>query len=371
MSKIIITAPGTPLRRSIDHILGSLCPQPAGKRIWVKPNMLGPFEPAQGVTTSPEVLEAVVDALLNRRASVVVGDNPGVPGNQEGIAAITGILNASKGCWRNIGADASKIRLAGRWSDVTINISSIWLQADMIINLPCLKTHALTLMTGAIKNMFGGVPGRTKSYLHTLAPSAKSFAELLVEIYSIRPPEITIMDALNVMEGNGPSGGRLRPLGVIIGGDNSVSVDAVGSMIMGCRPEKIPLLREAYRRELGEIDPGKLDVEGEIPLLPRFKMPSTTMASIASRFNPLAAIYAVVPQIIKDKCIRCGLCARTCRSRAIIEKEALYFIDYNRCISCYCCAEVCPRQAIRLPSARDDLFQRIFHLFAKRFRDES
>ncbi|MDD4559089.1 MAG: DUF362 domain-containing protein, partial [bacterium] len=366
MGKIIITAPGAPLRRSIDHILDSLCPQPAGKKIWVKPNMLGPFEPAQGVTTSPKVLEAVVDALLNRQASVVVGDNPGVPGNQEGIAAITGILDASKGCWRNIGVNTSAVRLTGRWSDITINISSIWLQADLIINLPCLKTHALTLMTGAVKNMFGGVPGRTKSYLHTLAPSANSFAELLVEIYSIRPPEIVIMDALKVMEGNGPSGGKLRPLGVIIGGDNSVSVDAAGSMIMGRRPERIPLLREAYRRELGEIDLSKLAVEGEVPVLPHFKMPSNIIASIANRFNSLAAIYAVVPQIIKDKCIRCGLCARTCRSQAIIEKEPLYYIDYNRCISCYCCAEVCPRQAVRLPHIREELLQRIFHLFRKR-----
>ncbi|MDD3925694.1 MAG: DUF362 domain-containing protein [bacterium] len=366
MSKIILTAPNSPLREGIEHILDSLAPPPAGKTIWVKPNMLGPFAAERGVTTSPEVLEAVVDALLDRHADVIVGDNPGVPGNQENIAKATGLLDASKGCWRNIGADTCEVHLTGRWSDISINISSIWLQADLIINLPCLKTHALTLMTGAVKNMFGGVPGRTKSWLHTLAPSADTFASLLAEIYSIRPPELVIMDALRVMEGNGPSAGRLRPLGIIIGGDNNVSVDAVGCIIMGRRPERIPLLREAARRGLGEIDPDRMLIEGEIPVMDRFKMPSNTLAFVANRFNPLAGVCAVVPQIVEDKCIRCGLCARTCRSTAIIKSNKALQIDRRRCISCYCCAEVCPQQAVRIPRIREDLVRRLFGMFRRR-----
>jgi uncharacterized protein (DUF362 family) len=121
-----------------------MAPELNGKYVWVKPNMLGPFPPEKGVTTSPELVRAVVRALLDRGAEVVVGDNPGsVTPHLESVADVTGIMKASEGCFRNIGLSTVAVSLGGSWSHVHIKVSSIWLEADYIVNLPCLKTHAL------------------------------------------------------------------------------------------------------------------------------------------------------------------------------------------------------------------------------------
>jgi len=189
-----------------------------GTRVLVKPNLLGPYPPERAITTHPAVVQAVVQRLLDEGARVVVGDNSGEigVGTAERVAASTGILEASLGCFADISRQTVQVALPK--SGVSrVTYSEIALEVDHIVSLPKLKTHLQTQITGAVKNSFGLLVGREKTRMHTLRPRPDQFVELVVDVFQVRPPSLIILDAVTGMEGNGPSGGipgrhsRCRP----------------------------------------------------------------------------------------------------------------------------------------------------------------
>jgi uncharacterized protein (DUF362 family) len=237
-----------------------------GRKVWVKPNLLGPHPPEHSVTTDPEIVRHVVRGLRARGAKDIwVADNPGggLQRNVSSYIAPTGVVEASEGCFRGISETPVSISTKSRFiSEFTV--SRIVTEVDVIMNLPVFKTHSLTLLTGAIKNLFGIIPGAQKSYLHTIVKSPYEFAELLVDIYQVIPvPVLTIMDALRGMDGqNGPSGGRVLKLGTLLAARNPVALDSVMAMMAGVEPTVIPTTRIASERGLGPSDPAGLDVSG-------------------------------------------------------------------------------------------------------------
>ena len=323
-----------------------------GKKVLVKPNMLSGRSPAQAVTTHPSIVRAATKWLLDAGAEVVVGDNSSMFGRRENerCARDSGIADAALGCYKNISNDGVAVEVNSRFTRQLV-VSRDVLEADILVSLPKFKTHSLTQVTGAIKNMFGIVVGGEKSRMHAVASSYKNFSEALVDIYQIRPPDLMIMDAVVGMEGNGPSSGDPRQVGKIIASDNGVALDAVMVTMMGKRPTKIHLLKLAAERGLGEIDVSKLDVIGELDTLEKFRMPSTFICHVSGGIasTPFFRFWAIRrPVILADKCKRCKVCVERCPVGAMSIADTIPVIDRKACILCYCCQELCPNDAIDL-----------------------
>jgi len=160
----------------------------SGKIVFIKPNMIGLFPPHQHATTHPLVISAIAKFFREAGAKVIVGDNCGMGGyglNQK-VAQVTGIIDAVNDAYKNIAMNTSLVSLGSKFMD-SIAVSRDILEADVLINVPKMKTHSLTVVTGAVKNMFGIVAGAGKSLCHRLAPGVRDFGELLADIYSIRP----------------------------------------------------------------------------------------------------------------------------------------------------------------------------------------
>ncbi len=322
----------------------------AGKSVLLKPNMLGGWKPEAGVTTHPSLVRAMRLALEERGARVQVGDNPGVAGYGaiERCGKRSGLAEAAGDGWLNMARDWERVDLHSRFGDSTI-VSRAVLEADLLVSLPKFKTHMGTVFTGAIKNSFGFIVGAEKARMHTLAPRPSDFGELLLDIYGLRPPDLVVIDAGTVMEGNGPSNGSLRQVGKLLAGTDGVAVDALAAHMMGVDPNRIPALRAADSRGLGPLELEALQVTGSFEVIPHFKLP---MSLASSRLGGLLQYpgfsFISRPRLKADpeRCNGCGTCSKHCPVNAI-EMGKRPIFNRSACIGCYCCYELCPEQALK------------------------
>ena len=332
------------------------------KIILVKPNLLGAFPPERGVTTDPRIISAIVKELKRYQPkAIIVGDNSGsIHFDPFKIAKITGILDASDGCYINIAKEVIKVRVESKFID-ELFISKVVKEADYVINVPKFKTHSLTTISGAIKNMFGIIPGGKKAQLHTLNRSIDKFAELLIDIYQIRVPDLTIMDAIIGMEGVGPTNGKIRVINKILSSDNGVSLDSVMAAMMGLKPATIELLQVAKERNLGETDISNIIIDGELKVISGFKTPNNGfLQRIRKTVVPhIFNLASVKPIVDHNKCKICKKCIEVCPTLAMTLTNKFPEADRKKCISCFCCDEHCPYGAIILPSWQKDLYNRL------------
>ncbi len=336
----------------------------SGKQIWIKPNLLAPHPPEAGVTTSPELVYELVCELRRRNARrIIVGDNPaGAHRNRiEEYLKPTGVVEASQGCFQNVSVNPVQLPLSSRYT-AKIPVSSLIQEVDVIFNLPVFKTHALTMLTGAIKNIFGIIPGGHKAYLHALAASAEQFAELLVDIYQAVPVKMLhIMDGIRVMDGiNGPSGGRVRRMDLLLASENGVALDAVMAMLAGVDPNSIPTVRIAASRGLGPADRTAIQLHGDFAPIPGFRLPGIGFTNLITRLSrPVyRLIIPCVPVLNRNLCIRCSECAQNCPVQAI-RMTPFPDIDRRKCIRCFCCSEICPAKAMRIASRLQSFWLRM------------
>jgi uncharacterized protein (DUF362 family)/ferredoxin len=337
---------------AVDAVFDAFPLEVTGKRVLVKPNILGGHRPEKAVTTHPSLVAAVVARLKAGGAEVMVGDNSGVHGygRSDEAARVSGIMAAAGDSFIHLGGKPVRHELPGRDIGHAM-ISKDVLAADLVVNLPKLKTHGLTFYTGAVKNTFGYVTGGDKMRIHAQAVTPRRFAEALVDIYAIRPPELNIMDAVEAMEGNGPSNGRPRRVGKILASDNAVCLDATALRLVGKDPQSIPHLAVAAARGLGSIDAADIVVSGDMTPVRDFVMPATfvpgLMGIVLNRF--LSRWINCLPEIDETACKRCGLCSAHCPTGAMTISPGEYpRADKTKCISCYCCQEMCPENAIVL-----------------------
>jgi uncharacterized protein (DUF362 family) len=120
--------------------------------------------------------------------------------------------------------------------------------ADYVINLAKMKTCAHTTVTLGIKNLYGCFQEAKKSRLH------KKLDEVLPFLAKTIRTDMTIVDALTCMEGNGPVVGNPRRLGVIVAGTDVVAVDSFCIGLMGFKPEEIRHVANAARLGVGQIN---------------------------------------------------------------------------------------------------------------------
>lgn len=335
----------------------SAFPDVKGKRILVKPNVLSDSPVEKGITTNPEVVAAVVRLCQEKGAAeVLVGDSPGL--HTPHFAAHTcGIAAVCEEC-------------GARWVDFSdspvtksldngdcVHIARAIDEVDMTISVAKFKTHQLMYTTGAVKNLFGIMPGLNKSPMHLRHPSRTDFASFITSLFSVAKVSYAFIDGIIAMEGAGPANGTLRHLGLLMGGADAYLVDKAQAIIMGYDWHDIPVLaaaRERGHRMDGEVYPildahsltvadfQRVDVERPRGLFGSLILPFFTRGLKRRKETKRPA-----PRFDDAKCVHCLRCMKICPAKAL-SHSARIEIDTDKCIRCYCCAEMCPADAIEV-----------------------
>ncbi len=231
-----------------------------GSRVVIKPNILTAREPEFGVTTNPEAVSATVRMCWDAgAASVTVFDHSTAPPRQ--AYTVSGIQKAVRL------ADADMKVLSSRdFERVSIpngRVLTSWplltdvFDADVLINMPCAKTHGLAGLTLSMKNLMG-VMGGTRGLIH------QEFAQKLVDTNTLIRPQLTILDAYRLLFRNGPTGGGMKDVKMgytCVAGTNQVSVDAYGATLFGMQPNDLDYVRLGAEQGLGVADLSKLRIE--------------------------------------------------------------------------------------------------------------
>ena len=340
-------------RTAIDRAFDLFPQHLEGKKVLIKPNVLRGSEAVEGIVTHPAVLAAVVDKVETLApATLIVGDNPGLfsYGANEAAFEQTGLMAAARGYYRNIGLDAVKVPFNPDYME-TVNVSRAIVEADIVISLPKFKTHGLTVMTGAIKNSYGILPGAQKAKLHKIAGNPSRFHDLVVEVFRLRVPDLFIVDAVVGMEGNGPASPELREIGLILAADNAVAVDAVMAVMMGLDPGRLRFLRRAAEAGLGSWNMDEIRIDGNLVPLDNFKLPPLGGEAIqdnAAVQEMLESKTRLTPRADPDGCTACGTCLEQCPAQALSMPDDLPQVDMDLCVTCFCCQEICPEKAMVL-----------------------
>jgi uncharacterized protein (DUF362 family)/NAD-dependent dihydropyrimidine dehydrogenase PreA subunit len=227
-------------------------------------------------------------------------------------------------------------------------------QVDAVINLPRIKTHGLTRLTGAVKNLFGCVAGLRKGELHFRLQHADIFQEMLIDLALTIKPIMTIVDGVMAMEGNGPRNGNLRPMGLIMAGTNPFAVDGTIARLIGLSPSAVPLLALAQKRGISGLTEAEIELRGdqlEEFIIADFKVPpASTRISfpVPELVTEFFRRFVSPRPIIKTNCRQCGICLQACPAQVITKGEHSMVIDDRLCLRCYCCQEFCPHDAIEL-----------------------
>lgn len=328
-----------------------------GKKVAVKPNLLHKTGVEKCVTTHPSYTRAACEYFTSLGASVVVCDSPGGLYNKalvEGVAKETGTLEAARLGGGVFNDDYGFEMISNHeYSKYSFNIITPLIEADVIVNLARLKTHALCEMTAAVKNMFGSIPGLQKAEQHARFPSKDSFASMICDVCLINSPQINLVDCVVCMEGNGPSGGTLRKMGAVAVSANPFAVDLLCSHMMGYGTDEVGTIKSAISRGLCPDRVEKLEVIGEDykKFVCKFKRPDSTAGGLVKQIpsvfgGRLRDALERKPVINKKKCVGCGICKNNCPVDAITIENKKAKIDKTKCIKCYCCQEFCPKLAV-------------------------
>lgn len=325
-----------------------------GERVLLKPNLLSAKPIEKAVTTHPAIIDSVIRLVKDAGARPFIGDSPGI-GSAGQVAAKSGIkevadrygvdiINLSEG----ILVENPKGKVFKRF-----DISKAAFEADAIINIPKLKTHAMMTMTLGVKNLFGCVPGKRKVSWHFEAGHDKSaFAKMLVELYQLLSPRLTILDGVIGMEGDGPGSGTPRGMGIIAASADAVAMDMFIGRMVGLEPEELPTTKAAMELGIGETDPEMVEVVGDAVgmVFEDFRFPESTEPRFVSwlpNFIKKHMDQALTsrPSVNHDLCKLCNICVNACPPQVMEITDRLR-INYDDCIRCYCCHELCPEGAI-------------------------
>ncbi len=324
-----------------------------GQKVLIKPNLLSAKAPEKAVTTHPEVVRAVIRLAQQAGGIVSVGDSPGV-GAPRQVAARCGILAVIEETGATFApfSESVKVRPSGGTFH-ELEIARDILDADVIINLPKLKTHQMMGFTCAVKNLFGAVVGMRKPRLHLQAGTDKAFfALMLLELAEQIHPALSIVDAVIGMEGDGPGSGDPVHIGALLAGANPLAVDTVAADLVRMPleqnwPQKIARKTNRCGSHLDEVE---LVGDALDNLRPKSFKPSKT-ADVNFGLPPflknrLRRSLTALPAVDQSRCEACGLCIKHCPPEAMTIRENQLHIDYKRCIGCFCCQELCPHAAL-------------------------
>ena len=337
------------------------------EKILLKPNLLKKSETEKAVITHPAVVGAFARLLRESGCeNLTAGDSSGT-GNTEKIMAASKMDEQLKPYGVRIANFQEGVRVSypqGKQAREFMMAKEVT-EADALVSLSKMKTHALERITGAVKNSYGFIYGFYKAQGHTRYPSADSFARMLVDLNQMVEPRLYIMDGITAMEGNGPGSGDPVAMGVFLLSEDPVALDSVFCRLIHLDPRLVPTNYHGEKMKLGtwkEEEIQLLSEEGEISMEtavktygnPGFRVDRTPVRS--NLWDKMAKVlnrFQKKPYIVTEKCIRCGICVESCPvpEKAVAfqngrKKPPVY--NYKKCIRCFCCQEMCPAEAIQV-----------------------
>ncbi|MBN2796800.1 MAG: DUF362 domain-containing protein [Clostridia bacterium] len=346
------------LKQSIADLGGLEAYLESGKRVLLKVNLLMKRRPEEATTTHPLFVKALADILVEYGMEVVIGDSPGGPFNEKALKGIYEVCGYNE-------ILGPKISLNTNYNGIHVNfdkgklmksldVIEILTQVDYVISVSKLKTHGMTRFTGAVKNMYGTIPGLKKAEYHYTMPEIKTFSEMLVDVCYHANPVLSFMDGIVGMEGAGPSGGDPRQIGVILVSDSPYALDVVACQIVGINPLSVPTIERTIERNLVTQENIQLVSDKIEPYyIDDFNIPNIQGVGLLKNKVPKwmdrIVDYVIKPKpvIDKDKCVGCGECALCCPAQTI-EMKKQPVIHMKNCIRCFCCQELCPVKAIEV-----------------------
>ncbi|MGM0420649.1 MAG: DUF362 domain-containing protein [Bacillota bacterium] len=329
------------------------------KRVLLKVNLLMGKDPETAVTTHPVFVIAVARTVKKYGGEPFLADSPGGPFTSTALKYAYGksgyIEPAEAGEFDlNYNTDRYHFDYPEGQRAKSFQLCSYVKESDVIINLPKLKTHGLTLYTGAVKNLFGLIPGLSKAEYHFKLPKISDFCQLLLDLHFACEPDLTIMDGITGMEGEGPSGGEARNFQAVLVSQDAVYLDTIVSYLLRKDKYRSDPWPEAFQAR-------NIDVDFDKNLIPDWlkanfqdvKTPKVDRTSGLINMNLPEPIKKLVEGLLRpkpvilDNCVACGICAQNCPAQVIEIKEKAE-IDLSGCIRCFCCQELCPHQAVKI-----------------------
>ena len=337
--------------------LGGLDWVQSGMTIAIKTNLVSRMSPESAAVTHPEAVAALTRMLVSRGAHVIVGDSPGGPYTAAWVHSVyhgAGIDAVERaGGELNEDFETEEVRFPEGKTAKSFSYTSWLKKADAIIDFAKLKTHGMAGMTCAVKNFFGSIPGTRKPEMHYLYPNTPDFCSMLVDLALYNAPRLTIVDAVDCMEGNGPTQGEPRHMGAILAADTPFNADLVCAHLIGMEAADAPTVAESISRGLCPADWHDLAISGDPDefALPDFKrLPVGGKIDFRTRIPIVSAFmrrgFGTGPKVDKAKCVGCGKCAEVCPAKAAHVVNGKAQIDAKKCIRCFCCQEFCPKGAV-------------------------
>lgn len=344
--------------------LGGLDWVEPGMKIAVKVNLVTQAKPEEAVTTHPGLLCSLVKMLTERGADVVVGDSPGGLFNAAHVNRVYAAagMKAVEQAGGRLNQDFEERQTQYPEGKVCrqFKYTAYLGEADAIIDLCKLKTHGMMAMTCGAKNMFGAVPGTMKPEYHFRYPDPRDFARMIVDLDEYFKPRLTIVDAVECMEGNGPTGGTSRHMGALLASESPHKADLVCASLIGLKREEVPTLEAALERGLIPASVEELAVAGDPSAfaIPDFQRITTGNShlfqgdgkSLFKRAKGTVMRWALSqrPAVKREECVGCGVCRDVCPAKAITMANKKPRINRKACIRCFCCQEFCPKGAMKV-----------------------
>lgn len=353
------------VRSSLDLLGGISSFISPGDKVLLKVNLLMRRKPEKVTTTHPSLARALAELVLEAGAHPIIGDSPGgfhyyTKSTLEAVYETCGMKEAAEksGAELNYNTDIVDVPYPEGKLMKSIKTIKPVLQVDKIISIPKIKTHAMTVYSGAVKNLFGVIPGRYKPEYHLRFEDTGDFADVLIDICSFVKPVLTVMDAVIGMQGYGPTNGSPKQVGLIISGANPYELDAVASQIIGLKPKQVPTIKRSMDRGLCSSEPENIEVLGERikdVAIGDFKIPTLKLSFnfynlimpkfISKRLN---RVMRAKPYFDYKACKGCGMCAKGCPPEAIKMINGKPVLDIDHCIRCFCCHELCDFNAVEI-----------------------
>ena len=319
---------------------------PKNGKIVLKPNLLADKEAIFSVTTNPRFVYAIIRYLKEIGVKdISVADSPG------GSALLfTQMQDLYKKCEYEFLSEYVKLNVDFESRDVVspdgfknkkFNIINVVADADYVINIPKLKTHNITCMTASVKNLFGCIPGLQKPAFHAKYPNGDDFSNMLVELAATVKPDFTIVDAIDIMEGNGPANGKRRHIGVTFSSKNVFILDKFIAQTVEIPVDTVKTISAADKKSFLNED---IEVTGDIDFKIDFPVVLPDPIGAKNAKNKLAGnikmlrskvddtFFNIYPQM-NDKCVLCRKCVMTCPKQALAIENKKVVLNKKVCIN--------------------------------------
>ena len=334
-----------------------------GMTVGIKANLVSAMKPEECATTHPSLLCALTGMLRERGARVIIGDSPGGVYTAAFVNHVyhAAGLSACEAAGAELNRDLGTVE--ARFPEARVLKSftyTSWLDScDAVIDFCKLKSHGMMGMSAAAKNLFGVIPGTMKPEYHFRFPNMADFAHMLVDIndYFAEKVKLTLVDAVEGMEGNGPTKGTPRHIGVLLASASPHTADVICARLIGLSEDAVPTLQAARERGLlpdavtlisTDPDKGVEDwVVGDFEhVAVRRGHLFTSKGKLVSKV--LEKLLDSRPQLKASECVGCAKCAEICPANAIAMENRKAVIDRDKCIRCFCCQEFCPMGAMKV-----------------------